>query len=222
MLIRIKNLDKTYDGDVTCHALRDVSIDIRKGDFVVVVGRSGSGKSTLLNCMAGLDIPQSGEVMIDDMSIYELSEDQRAVYRREYIGLIFQQYHLIPIMNSIENVLVPMGVGGSEGVDEKARLLLERLGLEGKGGNIPTQLSGGESQRVAIARALINDPVIILADEPTGNLDYTTGLQIMELLAELNKEGQTIVMVTHNLEYTKYGNRVIHMEDGRIVKTERR
>lgn len=220
MLIEIRDLSKTYDGEVSCHALKEVSLDIKKGDFVSVVGRSGSGKSTLLNCMAGLDIPQEGRVVIDGIDIYSLSEDQRAIFRREYLGMIFQQYHLIPILTAKENVLVPLSFEKGKGKEEKAEKILERVGLKGKGGNIPNQLSGGESQRVAIARALANNPVMILADEPTGNLDHETSRVIMDILRELNKEGQTIIMVTHDMECAKYGNKIISIDDGVITSVK--
>jgi putative ABC transport system ATP-binding protein len=220
MLIEIKDVKKTYKGKVKCQALKGVSLNIEKGDFVSIVGRSGSGKSTLLNCIAGLDIPQKGSVMIDGIDIYSLNEDQRAIFRREYSGMIFQQYHLIPILNSRENILVPITFEKGDGKDEKADKILDRVGLKGKGDNIPNQLSGGEQQRVAIARALINNPVIILADEPTGNLDHESSRMIMNLLSELNREGQTIIMVTHDMECAKHGNKIVTIDDGIIKSIE--
>ncbi len=218
MVIKIKSISKTYDGEVYCQALKDVSLEIKKGEFLSIIGPSGSGKSTLLNCIAGLDIPQNGKAIIDGLSIYDLTEDQRAVFRREYIGLIFQQYHLIPILTAEENVLIPLSFEKDNSRLKSVKELLKKVGLEGKEKNIPGQLSGGESQRVAIARALINNPVIILADEPTGNLDSETGKQIMELLASLNKEGHTIILVTHDLDCARYGNRIIKFEDGKVVE----
>lgn len=220
MLIEIDGISKTYEGNVTCRAIRSVSLRIEKGDFVSIVGRSGSGKSTLLNCIAGLDIPQEGKVTIDGMDIYGLSEDQRAIFRREYIGMVFQQYHLIPILNARENVLIPASLGKNNGIEESAEKLLERVGLKEKGDNIPNQLSGGEQQRVAIARALINKPVIILADEPTGNLDHDSSRMIMNILRELNREGQTIVMVTHDMECARHGNMIVRIDDGVITGIE--
>ncbi|MEE9323590.1 MAG: ABC transporter ATP-binding protein [Candidatus Aenigmarchaeota archaeon] len=217
MLIEIQDISKTYEGKVSCRALKKVSLVIEKGDFVSVVGRSGSGKSTLLNCIAGLDIPQEGKVVIDGMDIYSLSEDQRAIFRREYLGMIFQQYHLIPILTAKENILVPLSFENGRGKEERVEKILERVGLKGKGDNIPNQLSGGEQQRVAIARALANNPVMILADEPTGNLDHDSSRIIMDILRELNKEGQTIVMVTHDMECAKYGNKIISIDDGIIT-----
>jgi putative ABC transport system ATP-binding protein len=216
MVIHIKNISKTYAGEVKCRALKDISLEIKKGDFVSIVGHSGSGKSTLLNCIAGLDMPERGEVVIDGMSIYDMTEDQRSVFRREYIGLIFQQYHLVPILSSEENVSIPLAFSNKKGVKEKSRKLLRKVGLVGKEKNIPSQLSGGECQRVAIARALINKPVIILADEPTGNLDSKNGKQIMKMLEELNKEGHTIVMVTHDDNCARYGNKIIRLGDGAV------
>ncbi|NIP40884.1 MAG: ATP-binding cassette domain-containing protein [Candidatus Aenigmarchaeota archaeon] len=217
MLIEIQNLSKTYEGEVSCQALKKASLKIEKGDFVSVVGRSGSGKSTLLNCMAGLDIPQEGKVVIDGIDIYNLSEDQRAIFRREYLGMIFQQYHLIPILTAKENVLVPLTFENGREKEGRAEKILEKVGLKGKGDNIPNQLSGGESQRVAIARALINKPIIILADEPTGNLDHDNSKVIMGILRELNRKGQTIIMVTHDMECAKYGNKIISIDDGIIT-----
>jgi len=220
MVIQIQNISKTYEGKVSCQALKDISLEIKKGDFISIIGSSGSGKSTLLNAIAGLDIPQQGRVIIDGMSIYEMTEDQRAVFRREYIGLIFQQYHLIPILNAEENVVSPLVFSKEKAKLSKAKKILKKIGLENKENNIPSELSGGQCQRVAIARALINKPVIILADEPTGNLDSKTGKQIMELLKQLNKEGQTIIMVTHDPKCAKYANKIIQLEDGKINRIE--
>jgi len=217
MLIEIRNLSKTYEGKVSCRALKGVSLNIEKGDFVSIVGRSGSGKSTLLNCIAGLDIPQKGRVVIDGMDIYNLSEDQRAIFRREYLGMIFQQYQLIPILTAKENVLIPVSFENGDGKEKRAEKFLERVGLEGKDDNIPGQLSGGEQQRVAIARALVNNPIMILADEPTGNLDHENSRVVMNLLRDLNREGQTIIIVTHDMECAKYGNKVITIDDGVIT-----
>ena len=218
MVIQIKNINKVYEGEVSCHALQNISLDIKKGDFVAIVGSSGSGKSTLLNIIGGLDIPKSGKVMVDGISIYDLTEDQKSVFRREYIGLIFQQYHLIPILTAEENVLVPLEFSKNKNKLVEVRDILRKIGLEGKEKNIPGQLSGGQCQRVAIARALVNNPIILLADEPTGNLDSKTGKQIMDLLKQLNKDGQTIIMVTHDLNCAKYANKIIHLEDGKISK----
>jgi len=218
LIIQIKNITKAYEGEVTCQALKDISLDIKKGEFLAIIGPSGSGKSTLLNAIAGLDIPQKGKVIIDNMSIYDLTEDQRSVFRREYIGLIFQQYHLIPILNAEENILAPLTFNKDKNKSAKAKKILKKMNLEDKEKNIPGQLSGGQCQRVAIARALINKPVIILADEPTGNLDSKTGKQIMDLLKQLNKQGQTIIIVTHDLKCAQYAKKIIHLEDGKIKK----
>lgn len=220
MLIEIKNISKTYQEGVECIALKNVSVKISKGEFIAIVGASGSGKSTLLNAIAGLDIPQEGSVVIDGMPIYDLSEDQRSVFRREYIGLIFQQYNLIPIMTAEENVLIPLIFSKDKDVLAKVGEILKKMQLGGKEKNIPGQLSGGQCQRVAIARALVNNPIILLADEPTGNLDSKTGKHIMELLKQLNKEGQTIIMVTHDTKCAGYADKIIHLEDGNIMKIE--
>lgn len=222
MLIEIRDLDKTYDGKTKCHALEGLSLDIEKGDFVSIVGRSGSGKSTLLNCIAGLDIPQKGKVIIDGIDIYSLSEDQRAVFRREYSGMIFQQYHLIPILNARENILVPVAFEKDNDKEKRADKILESMGLSGKADNIPGQLSGGEQQRIAVARAMINNPVIILADEPTGNLDHENSRMIMELLKKLNDDGQTIIMVTHDMECAKYGNKIVTIDDGSVISVKKK
>lgn len=220
MVIEIKNVSKTYQGDVKCQALKEVSLLIKKEEFLAIVGPSGSGKSTLLNMIAGLDIPQQGKVVIDGMSIYELTEEQRSVFRREYIGLIFQQYHLIPILTAEENVASALAFSKNKNKVAEVKAILKKMELEDKSQNIPGQLSGGQCQRVAIARALVNKPVILLADEPTGNLDSKTGENIMELLKQLNKEGQTIIMVTHDVKCAQYADRIIHLEDGKIAKIE--
>lgn len=219
-MLKIENLNKTYDGAVSCQALKDISLEVKKGEFIGIVGSSGSGKSTLLNCIAGLDIPQNGKVIVDNLSVYDLTENQRSIFRREYTGLIFQQYYLIPILNAEENVLVSLTFNKDGNKIEKVRKLLKKVGLEGKEKNIPGQLSGGECQRIAIARALINNPAIILADEPTGNLDSENGKQIMELLKQLNKEGKTIILVTHNEKCANYADRIVKLKDGKIIGIE--
>ena len=215
-LQNVSKLYKTRNGEIK--ALNEITLNIRKGEFVAIVGSSGSGKSTLLNVIGGLDIPQKGDIIIDNMSIRDLTEDQKSVFRREYIGLIFQQYHLIPILTAEENVLTPLAFSKNKNKLIIVREILKKVGLDGKEKNIPSQLSGGECQRVAIARALVNKPVILLADEPTGNLDSKTGKQIMDLLKQLNRDGQTIVMVTHDLKCAKYASKIIHLEDGKIMK----
>lgn len=218
-LIEIKNLYKTYDnGEERVHALVDVNLYIEEGEFISVMGPSGSGKSTLLTILGGLNHPTSGEITVDGISIYELPLEQLADFRREYLGFIFQSFQLIPYLTVIENVVLPLSVTDIPNREQikKAMEILERLGLKGKEKRLPDQLSGGEQERVAIARALINSPPILLADEPTGNLDTKTGKEIIELFKSLHQEGQTILMVTHNPENTKVSSRLITLRDGRV------
>ena len=218
-LIEIKKLNKTYDGGEECvMALADVDLNIEKGEFISVMGPSGSGKSTLLTILGGLNHPTKGDVTVDDIPIYKLSLEKLADFRREYLGFIFQSFQLIPYLTVIENVMLPLSITQRTNREQvtMAEEILERIGLRGKGGRLPDQLSGGEQERVAIARALVNSPPILMADEPTGNLDSKTGKEIMDLFKSLNKEGQTIVMVTHNPENTSFSTRTISLKDGRV------
>jgi putative ABC transport system ATP-binding protein len=194
---------------------------IERGEFISVIGPSGSGKSTLLTMLGGLNHPTEGEVVVDEIPIYQLPLEKLADFRREYLGFIFQSFQLIPYLTVIENVMLPLAITEKSNREQlgMAEGILEKMGLEGKGRRLPDQLSGGEQERVAIARALVNSPPILLADEPTGNLDTKTGREIMELFKSLNEEGQTIVMVTHNPENVAYSSRTIQLRDGKVVET---
>jgi len=218
-LIEIKELNKTYEGGEECvMALVDVDLKIDRGEFISVMGPSGSGKSTLLTILGGLNHPTKGDVIVDEIPIYRLSLEKLADFRREYLGFIFQSFQLIPYLTVIENVMLPLSITRRTNREQvrMAEEILERIGLKGKGKRLPDQLSGGEQERVAIARALVNSPPILMADEPTGNLDSKTGKEIMDLFKSLNQEGQTIVMVTHNPENTSFSTRTISLKDGRV------
>lgn len=219
-ILSLVNVEKVYiRGTIKVPALKKVSLEIEEGDFVAVVGPSGSGKSTLLNMIGGLDRPTSGKIILKGENLSELPEDDLARIRREEIGFIFQQYNLIHTMDSLENVSLPLyfaGVGKKERL-EKAQIMLERMGLGDRLHHKPNELSGGEQQRVAIARALINNPMVILGDEPTGNVDSQAGAMIMDILKELNMENKTIIIVTHDMEIAKKTNYIIRMKDGMII-----
>ncbi len=219
MLIQTNHLTKIYgSGDNALRALDGVSLSIERGEFVAVVGSSGSGKSTLLHLLGGIDIPTGGTVTIDGTDLYSLSPDPLTVFRRRYIGFVFQSYNLIPGLNVWENVVLPMGLDKLKADPEETEQLLFTLGIYEKRYALPSQLSGGQQQRVAIARALATKPHIVLADEPTGNLDSKTSLEVMLLLEKLNRElSQTIVMITHNEELAQITSRRIRIEDGRII-----
>jgi len=213
---------KIYEiGGNAVFALNRVNLRIEGNDFVAIMGPSGSGKSTLLYTVGGLLTPTKGDVTVDGISIYDLSPNRRARFRRENVGFAFQTFELIPYLTALENVMIPMYLSGvsSQEQEERARQALNRVGLEGRALHRPTELSGGEQQRVAIARAIVNDCKILLADEPTGNLDRKTGEEIMELLCQLNgEEGLTVVLVTHDPAKATHANRVLQMIDGRIVE----
>ena len=217
-IIDLENVGKTYEmGDTTVEALKGSNVEIEEGEFVAVMGPSGSGKSTLMNMIGALDTPSSGEVFVGEEAISGLEEDELALLRSEKIGFIFQQFNLIPSMNATENVALPMlfrGVSKKERT-ERAEEILTRVGLGERLHHMPSELSGGQRQRVSIARSLANDPDIILADEPTGNLDSETGENIMDLLTELNEEGKTIIMVTHDENDAEYADRIIKIVDGK-------
>ena len=224
-LIEIKNLSKIYEsGEERVIALGEVSFNIERGEFISVMGPSGSGKSTLLTILGGLNHPTEGEVVVDEIPIYELPLEKLADFRREYLGFIFQSFQLIPYLTVIENVMLPLAISEKSNREQlnMAGGILEKIGLEGKRKRLPDQLSGGEQERVAIARALVNSPPILLADEPTGNLDSKTGKEIMELFRSLNEEGQSIVMVTHNPESTAFSSRTLRLHDGRVVHVDPR
>lgn len=219
IMISLKEIKKTYKsmGDEV-QALKSVSLDILKGESVSVMGHSGSGKSTLLSIIGALNPPSSGVIEIDGIDIYKLSQERLADFRREYLGFVFQQFQLIPYLTAHENVMLPLTTTKRTNKEKRAMAeeVLERVGLKNKMNRLPNQLSGGEQERVAIARAIVNAPPLILADEPTGSLDTKTGDEIMELFQELNKEGLTVLMVTHNPDNTKYLGRTIVMKDGRL------
>lgn len=220
-LIYVENLTKEYhSGEESVAAVNNISLGIDLGEFVAVVGPSGSGKSTLLTVLGGLTRPTNGQVLIDEIDVYALPAEQRADFRKEYIGFVFQSFHLIPYLNVLENVMIPLVVVDAPRAEktEIALSLLGKVGLADKVRRLPDELSGGEQERLAIARALVNKPPIILADEPTGNLDSATSKNIMELFRQLNEEGQTIVMVTHNPENLAYAGRFITLRDGKISK----
>lgn len=218
-LLQIKSLKKIYDtGRERVQALNDVSFDIVQGEFVAIMGPSGSGKSTLLSALGGLSHPTKGNVIIDEIDVYALPIEQLADFRREYVGFVFQSFQLIPYLTILENVMLPLAVT-SFSRQEKNRMaieIIEKVGLRSKAFRLPDELSGGEQQRVAIARALVNRPPLILADEPTGNLDTTTSEEIMELLRKLNDDGHTCIIVTHNPENVKYVRRCVHLRDGKL------
>jgi putative ABC transport system ATP-binding protein len=219
-LIEINTLSKTYESGEECVlALVDVDLKVERGEFVSVMGPSGSGKSTLLTILGGLNHPSRGEVVVDEIPIYKLPLERLADFRREYLGFIFQSFQLIPYLTVIENVMLPLAITEKSNREQvqMAEGILGRMGLKGKERRLPDQLSGGEQERVAIARALVNSPPILLADEPTGNLDSKTGKEIIDLFKSLNEEGQTIIMVTHNPENLAFSSRTIQLLDGKIV-----
>jgi putative ABC transport system ATP-binding protein len=217
-MLQINNVSKTYGKGVTSvAALNDVSLLLRKGDFLAVMGPSGSGKSTLLNIIGGLDSLSGGEVVLEGERIDNLDENSLVSVRRGKIAYIFQQYHLIQSLSALENVVLPLTFCGISKAREKASELLKRVGLAKRADHKPSELSGGEQQRVAIARALINNPSLILADEPTGNMDQKTGKQIMDLFDELNQDGHTIVIVTHDSAIAQRTKNTIFLQDGQIV-----
>ena len=219
-LLKVEHLTKVYGkGENEVRAVDDVSFSVEKGEFVAIVGSSGSGKSTLLHLLGGVDRPTSGTVTIDGEDIYQLDNDKLAIFRRRQVGLIYQFYNLIPVLNVRENITLPCELDGKAVDEEELTELLEVLGLTKRIGHLPNQLSGGQQQRVSIGRALINHPAVVLADEPTGNLDYKSSDEIVELLKLSNqKYHQTIIMITHNLEIAKLADRMLQIEDGRIVK----
>ena len=221
-ILRVENLSKVYGkGDSKVVAIENIAFSVQKGEFVAIVGASGSGKSTLLHLIGGVDRPTFGKVFIDGKDIYQMNDDNLAIFRRRQVGLIYQFYNLIPILNVEENITLPCDLDGKKVNRQKLNELLKTLGLEERKNHLPNELSGGQQQRVAIGRALINSPSIILADEPTGNLDSKAGEKIVNLLKKSNKEyNQTIIMITHNIEIAKIADRIIKIEDGKIIKDE--
>ncbi|MDH3899052.1 MAG: ABC transporter ATP-binding protein [Deltaproteobacteria bacterium] len=219
--IQAENLIKQYGtADAAVMAVGGMSFRIEMGEFVAVMGESGSGKSTLLSMMGALNTPTSGEYSVDGLEVYQLGQDQRADFRREFLGFVFQSFHLVPYLTLLENVMLPLATVKMS--SKKKRALAEdallRVGLNGKSHRLPGQTSGGEQERVAIARAIVNEPPILFADEPSGNLDTKTTREVMDLLKNLNEEGMTIVMVTHSPECAGYARRMLRISDGRLVE----
>ena len=222
----VNDCSKIYhSGDTRVEALKNVSLEVEAGEFAALMGPSGSGKSTLLSILGALNPPTDGEVSIDDISIYGLTPERRSDFRSAYIGFVFQQFHLVPYLTAEENVMLPLAILKNSHKEQlqRAHEVLDRVGLKEKYRRLPNELSGGEQERVAIARAIVNRPPVIFADEPTGALDTSTSEEIMKLFSDLNREGLTIIMVTHNQETTSYVGRTVYMRDGEIqseVKNE--
>ncbi len=219
-ILRVENLGKVYGkGETKVTALDNVSFKVNKGEFVAIVGASGSGKSTLLHLIGGVDRPTSGKVFVDGKDIYKLNDDKLAIFRRRQVGFIYQFYNLLPILNVVENITLPLSLDKRSVSDEKINEMLRLLGLEKRKNHLPNELSGGEQQRTSIGRALITNPALILADEPTGNLDSKASEEVIALLMKSNKEyNQTILMITHNMEIAKCADRIIKIADGKIVE----
>lgn len=218
-ILKVENLTKIYgEGNTRVIALDNVSFSVEKGEFVAIIGASGSGKSTLLHLIGGVDKPTSGKVFIDGEDIYKLNDDNLAIFRRREVGLIYQFYNLIPILNIEENITLPLKLDNRKVNEEALNELIKKLGLSHRKKHLPNELSGGEQQRTSIGRALITKPAIILADEPTGNLDTNGSDEIVALLKQANRDyKQTIIMITHNMEIAKHADRIIKIEDGKIV-----
>ena len=221
-MLELIDVSRVYgDGDARVVALDHVSLHVRSGEFLSIMGPSGSGKSTLLNVMGGVDRITGGEVLFDGTRFHLLSEEELTAFRRGKLAYVFQQYHLIPSLTVLENVVLPLVFRGKGADADRARKMLDRVGLRHRAAHRPFELSGGEQQRVAVARALVNDPALILADEPTGNLDQVSGRQIMSLFMELNDEGRAIVMVTHNPQLAHCAQELVELSDGRVVSRRR-
>lgn len=222
-ILRVENLTKEYGKkDTKVVALDNVSFSIQKGEFVAIVGPSGSGKSTLLHMLGGVDRPSSGKVYIDDTDIYSLNNDELAIFRRRQVGLIYQFYNLIPILNVVENITLPCDLDGVKVDKKKIDDMLNTLGLQNRKSHLPNELSGGQQQRVSIGRAIINNPAIVLADEPTGNLDSKSSREIIDLLRLSNKKyNQTLIVITHDENIALEADRVITIADGKIIKDEK-
>ena len=219
-ILKVENLTKVYaKGETKVTALDNVSFTVNKGEFVAIVGASGSGKSTLLHLIGGVDRPTSGTVYIDGKDIYKFNDDELAIFRRRQVGLIYQFYNLIPILNVEENITLPLSLDNRDVNKKKLDDLIKLLGLSDRRNHLPNELSGGQQQRTSIGRAMITSPAIILADEPTGNLDSKSSDEIVELLKKSNRDyNQTIVMITHNMDIAKEADRIIKIEDGKVVK----
>lgn len=221
-ILRVENLCKVYGkGENEVHALSDVSFSVKQGEFLAIIGRSGSGKSTLLHILGGVDKPTSGKVFMDGKDIYSQNDEKLAVFRRRQVGLIYQFYNLIPVLNVTENITLPVLMDGREVNQERLQELLEILQLKGRESHLPNQLSGGQQQRVSIGRALMNAPAVMLADEPTGNLDSKNSQEIINLLKLSNqKYNQTLIMITHDENIALQADRILDIEDGRIISDE--
>lgn len=219
IILETKNLKKIYgSGDAAVHALDGVNLTVENGAFISIVGTSGSGKSTLLHMLGGLDRPTSGDVIVDGKEIFSLKDEELTIFRRRKIGFVFQNYNLVPTLNVYENIVLPIGLDGNKPDKEYVNQIIHTLGLETKLRNMPNNLSGGQQQRVAIARAIASKPAIVLADEPTGNLDSKTSQDVLSFLKVTSKKfRQTIVMITHNEEVAQLADRIIRIEDGQIV-----
>jgi putative ABC transport system ATP-binding protein len=223
LAVKTENLEMLFKmGDTLVHALRGITMEVKEGEFVSIVGTSGSGKSTLLNLVGGLMKPSEGIVQVKGEDLTRMNENQLALFRRKYIGFVFQSFNLINTLTAVENVELPLLFANASPSERENRVntLLTDLGLEDRLTHKPTELSGGQQQRVSIARAIINNPEIILADEPTGNLDSKTSNEIMEVLYKLNKKGQTFLVVTHDMDVAHYGNRIVYLTDGRVTRIE--
>ncbi len=222
-ILKIENLSKIYgSGENEVKALDDVSFSVEKGEFLAIIGPSGSGKSTLLHILGGVDRPTSGKVYMNGQDVYAQDEEKLAIFRRRHVGLIYQFYNLIPVLNVVENMTLPVLMDGREVNEERLNELLTTLSLTERKNNLPNQLSGGQQQRVSIGRALMNAPAVVLADEPTGNLDSKNSQEIVELLKMSNKKyGQTLIIITHDESIALRADRIISIEDGHIVKDER-
>jgi putative ABC transport system ATP-binding protein len=217
----VKQVEKQYQPDgagSTVRVLAGIDLEIGEGEFVCLMGPSGSGKSTLLTVVGAMNHPTSGRVLIDNIDVYSLSEERRADFRREYLGFVFQQHHLLPYLNAVENVMLPFATTSERAKEkrERAMSVLDRVGMADKALRLPNQLSGGEQGRLAIARAIVNEPPLVLADEPTGTLDTRTGQEVMDVFVRLNAQGQTIFMVTHNPENAKLAHRTVNILDGKL------
>lgn len=222
-ILAVSHLTKVYgEGEAATCALDDVTFTVTEGEFVAIVGSSGSGKSTLLHLIGGVDRPTSGQVLLNGTDVYSRTDEELAVFRRREVGLVYQFYNLVPVLNVVENMTLPVALDGRKINQNRLNSLLGALGLHGREGHLPNQLSGGQQQRVAIGRALMNAPALVLADEPTGNLDTRNSSEIMQLLRASNRElGQTMMVITHDEEIARTADRIIAIEDGRIVRDER-
>lgn len=221
--IRLENIKKEYGtGKAAFMAVQDINVEIQAGEFVAIMGESGSGKSTLLSLFGALNTPTSGKYWVDSLDVYALNQDHRADFRRENLGFVFQSFHLVPYLTVLENVILPLTTKRISRSQKRQLAVnaLAKVGLEAKADRLPNQLSGGEQERVAIARAVVNDPAIILADEPTGNLDSRNSKEVMEVFKSLNSRDVTIIMVTHSQEWSRYAKRILWISDGLLVRQE--